>query len=69
MKACEIKWVNLRLTLVDNQARKPLLAKADVERRQPQSQSIMPDGLEKRLSEQEFIDLVAFLAEQIAPRR
>jgi putative heme-binding domain-containing protein len=58
------------LTLADNQGHKHELRKSDIEELQPQPASTMPDGLEKRLSEQEFIDLIAFLASQkeAAPR-
>lgn len=54
------------LTLVDSQAKKHVLAKAEIERQQTHAASTMPDGLEKRLTEQEFIDLVAFLSSQTA---
>jgi putative membrane-bound dehydrogenase-like protein len=52
------------LTIGDNQGQKHVLAKADIEDRQPQAQSTMPDGLEKRLTEDEFVDLIAFLVSQ-----
>jgi hypothetical protein len=41
-----------------------VLAKADIEDRQPSPLSTMPEGLEKRFSLDEFIDLVAFLVSQ-----
>jgi len=50
------------LTLADKEGKKHELAKADIGDQQAQSQSTMPDGLEKRLTEREFIDLIAFLA-------
>src|SRR5207247_8887000 len=43
------------LTLADNQGQKHLLAKADIEAEQPSPVSTMPEGLEKRFTEQEFI--------------
>lgn len=50
------------LTLADNQGVKQELAKADIEDQQPSPVSTMPDGLEKRFTEDEFVDLIAFLA-------
>ncbi|HEX5102261.1 MAG TPA: c-type cytochrome, partial [Pirellulaceae bacterium] len=50
------------LTLVDNQAQKHTINKADIDQQQPSPLSTMPDGLEKRLSEEEFVDLAAYLA-------
>jgi putative heme-binding domain-containing protein len=50
------------LTLADREGKKHELAKSDIEEQQPQAASTMPEGLEKRLTEQEFIDLIAFLA-------
>jgi putative membrane-bound dehydrogenase-like protein len=52
------------LTLADQQAQKHVLAKADIEEQQPSPLSTMPDGLEKRFSEEEFVDLIAFLVSQ-----
>ncbi|MGI8978932.1 MAG: DUF7133 domain-containing protein [Pirellulaceae bacterium] len=50
------------LTLVDNLAQKHVIAKADIEEQKTSPLSTMPEGLEKKLSESEFVDLVAFLA-------
>jgi putative heme-binding domain-containing protein len=50
------------LTLVDNQAQKHVVAKADIEEQKTSPSSTMPEGLEKKLSEGEFVDLVAYLA-------
>ncbi len=52
------------LTLGDNQGQKHVLAKANIEARQTQPLSIMPDGLEKQWTLEEFIDLIAFLVNQ-----
>jgi putative membrane-bound dehydrogenase-like protein len=52
------------LTLADNQGQKHVLAKADIEEQQPSPLSTMPEGLEKRFTEDEFIDLIAFLVSQ-----
>ena len=56
------------LTLVDNQSQKHVLAKADIEERRSSAVSSMPEGLEKRLTEDEFVDLIAFLMSQKAKR-
>src|SRR5262249_35625427 len=50
------------LTLVDNQGQKHLIAKSEIEEQHASPQSTMPEGLEKRFTEDEFVDLVAFLA-------
>ncbi|TXT37419.1 MAG: heme-binding protein [Planctomycetota bacterium] len=49
------------LVLVDNQGKKHSLRKADIEESQAHAGSIMPDGLEKTLTVDEFVDLIAFL--------
>jgi len=51
-------------TLGDQQGAKHVFAKGDIEQQQMLSLSLMPEGLEKGLSEQEFLDLVTFLTEQ-----
>ncbi|MCI0462035.1 MAG: HEAT repeat domain-containing protein [Gemmataceae bacterium] len=56
------------LTLVDNQTQKHVLARADIDRVQRQSVSAMPDGLERRLTEDEFVDLISFLTNLKEPR-
>ncbi|HKI20494.1 MAG TPA: c-type cytochrome [Isosphaeraceae bacterium] len=55
---------DLTLTLADQQGQKHVLAKSSIEEQRPQSQSTMPDGLEKRFTPAEFIDLIEFLASQ-----
>jgi putative membrane-bound dehydrogenase-like protein len=50
------------LTLVDSQAQKHVVARADIDAVQRQAVSTMPDGLERRLTEDEFVDLISFLA-------
>jgi putative heme-binding domain-containing protein len=52
------------LTLADREGRRHEIPKADIEARSRQEQSTMPDGLEKRLTLEEFVDLVAYLAAQ-----
>jgi putative heme-binding domain-containing protein len=57
------------LTLADNQGRTHVLPRAAIEAQQPSPVSTMPEGLEQRLREDEFVDLIAFLASQKAARR
>jgi putative membrane-bound dehydrogenase-like protein len=52
------------LTLGDNLGQKHVMKKADIEEQQPQTLSTMPEGLEKRLTADEFVDLIAFLVKQ-----
>jgi putative heme-binding domain-containing protein len=52
------------LTLVDNQAVRHTVAKSAIEQQRAQVTSIMPDGLEKRFTLDEFVDLVSFLVSQ-----
>ena len=54
----------LTITLSDVQALKQTINKADIDERQASPLSTMPEGLEKRLTEQEFIDLIEFLVSQ-----
>jgi len=49
------------ITLADNEGKKHVLAKADIDQQRKQPVSTMPEGLEKRLSEDEFVDLISFL--------
>jgi putative heme-binding domain-containing protein len=52
------------LTLADADARPHVIARGDIEALRPQPTSLMPDGLEKQLTPDEFVDLIAFLAGQ-----
>jgi putative membrane-bound dehydrogenase-like protein len=52
------------LTLADAEGKTHVLEKSAIEAQRPQAASLMPDGLEKPLTPEEFIDLVAFLAAQ-----
>ena len=52
------------LILADNQGQKQTLMKADIEEQHPSAISSMPEGIERRLTEDEFVDLIAFLAAQ-----
>jgi putative heme-binding domain-containing protein len=49
------------LTIADQQGQLHVLDKQQIEEQQPSPVSIMPEGLEKRLSEAEFVDLIAYL--------
>jgi putative heme-binding domain-containing protein len=49
------------ITLADKDGVKQAIAKADIDAQTASPQSTMPEGLEKRLTEQEFGDLGAFL--------
>jgi putative membrane-bound dehydrogenase-like protein len=49
------------ITLVDNQAAKHQLARADIDEVERLPISTMPEGLEKRVTEDEFVDLISYL--------
>jgi len=55
------------LTLGDKDGKTHVIPRRDIELMRPQSVSTMPDGLEKRLSDREFLDLLAFLLSQKKP--
>jgi putative heme-binding domain-containing protein len=57
------------LTLGDSQGTRHVLARGDVEEQRPHPLSTMPEGLERQLSVEEFVDLIAFLASQKAGGR
>lgn len=50
------------ITLADNQGKQTIIERSQIEEQQPQSISTMAVGLEKRFSQEEFVDLIAFLA-------
>jgi putative heme-binding domain-containing protein len=52
------------LTLADAEGKTHVLAKSAIEAQRTQASSLMPDGLEKPLTPEEFVDLIAFLAQQ-----
>ena len=57
------------LTLGDETGKLHVIPLAEIEERAVRRQSTMPEGLEKRLTDVEFLDLLAFLlAEKRAPR-
>jgi putative heme-binding domain-containing protein len=63
-RGTKVAETNETLTLGDNQGQKHVLAKANIEETHTQPQSTMPDGLEKPLTTEEFVDLIAFLVSQ-----
>ena len=52
------------LTIADNQGHKHVLARKEIDELLPLPTSVMPEGLELRLTADEFIDLIAFLTSQ-----
>ncbi|HMF29564.1 MAG TPA: HEAT repeat domain-containing protein, partial [Candidatus Cybelea sp.] len=52
------------LTLADNQGQKHVLAKSNIDEIRSLPTSTMPEGLERPLSTDDFVDLIAFLASQ-----
>jgi putative heme-binding domain-containing protein len=52
------------LTLADNQGVKRIVTKTDIDEQHASPISTMPEGLEQRFTETEFVDLVAFLVSQ-----
>lgn len=49
------------IALVDNQGQRHVLQKSEIDEQKSSPLSTMPEGLEKRMSEPEFVDLIAFL--------
>ena len=45
----------------DQQGEIRVVQRSEIESIIPQSQSLMPEGMEKKWTDQEFIDLIAFL--------
>src|SRR5262249_52992248 len=56
------------LTLGDSQGKRHVLARSEIDQERPHALSTMPEGLERALSVDEFVDLIAFLASQKADR-
>lgn len=52
---------NTHITLLDSNNKRIRIAKADIEETKVSKTSIMPAGLQKSLSRQEFVDLVTYL--------
>ena len=56
------------VTIKDDQAQDFVISKSEIEVMQVQPQSLMPEGLEKLITEQEFVDLVAYLSSLSSPK-
>jgi hypothetical protein len=52
------------LTLGDDKGERHAIPKADIDERVTQRRSTMPEGLEKRISDREFLDLLTFLSQE-----
>jgi putative heme-binding domain-containing protein len=52
----------ITITLADNRGQKQVVSKSDIDEQKASWVSTMPEGLEKRITEEEFVDLIAFLA-------
>ena len=57
----KVKEDEKTLTLGDNQGKMHAVAKSEIDQMRTQTLSTMPDGLERRLTDREFIDLLAYL--------
>lgn len=57
------------VTLVDNETKKHVVPRGSIESLTKQPGSTMPDGLEKRLTEDEFVDLISYLMSLKEPAR
>jgi putative membrane-bound dehydrogenase-like protein len=58
-----------KLVILDGQARKLAVPKADIESRGKSTVSPMPEGMENSLTEDEFVDLVSYLVSLKAERK
>jgi putative heme-binding domain-containing protein len=57
----QIAQTDAALTLVDSEGRQQTIARGDIEAIRQATTSAMPEGLEKKLTEEEFVDLVSYL--------
>ena len=57
----KVEETDSSLVVVDSLAKKHVVAKTDIEAVRKSALSTMPEGIEKTLKEEEFVDLVAFL--------
>jgi len=57
----KIEETDKSITVADKDGKKHMLAKTDIESQRPEKLSVMPEGLEKPLSTDEFVDLIAYL--------
>ena len=56
------------MTLGDKEGKLHKIMKSEIEEKSVQKISTMPDGVDKRLTQQEFIDLIEFLVSQRSTR-
>ena len=56
------------ITFGDKDGKKHVIAKADIESQRVEKLSVMPDGLEKPLSMDEFVDLIAYMVSLKDPK-
>lgn len=61
LSGIKVAETEVSITLADEQGQKHVLARRDIEETQKRLVSTMPEGLEKRLTEDEFVDLISFL--------
>jgi putative heme-binding domain-containing protein len=64
----KVEETETTVVLIDNQAKKHVLAKIDIDSRRKGTLSTMPDGFEKTLTEDEFVDLISYLVSLKADR-
>ncbi|MFQ5731758.1 MAG: HEAT repeat domain-containing protein, partial [Planctomycetaceae bacterium] len=64
LSGVRIAETTTQLTLGDNQGKIHTIAKSEIERTRVQSKSTMPEGIEKQLTDRQFLDLIAFLQSQ-----
>lgn len=64
LKGVKVAETEDKITFGDKEGKKHELLKKDIDAQRPEKLSIMPDGLEKPLSVDEFVDLIAFLVSQ-----
>jgi putative membrane-bound dehydrogenase-like protein len=69
LNGVKVAQTEATLTLADNQGQKHILARADIQEQNESAVSTMPEGLEQRLTQEEFVDLIAFLASQKQGRK
>jgi putative heme-binding domain-containing protein len=65
----KVEETDTTITVVDSEAKRHVIARSRIDAVKKQPGSAMPDGLEKRLSEDEFVDLVSFLVNLKDSRR
>ena len=57
------------MTLATNEGKTLVLKKVEIDSLGKNALSTMPEGIEKRLTEREFVDLIAFLLSQTQPEK